>query len=291
MGMAAGAIGSIAAGAISSGIGGGGGGGLGDAMAIVDEFESEGQGYLSNALRSAIPYTEMFSYQAIETQREMLNRQLDALEMAQKQSREDTKEYYERGQAMTAPYREAGYQAFDTLQDILGMARPESGSSAMYHAMENQAKERANRARMGIQAARTAKDLKMNPRDAFKFQQAAMFGNNLPGLTTALNEYDIRRGGMAGDRRAVYGSPITGQEGGENPWADVVGNSRAGLGQFINRNPSPTGVQHIADFSTEALPINRDLMRALYAQTGSQRSLSQLGNTGYGNITPVSRAV
>lgn len=291
MGGAAGAIGAI--GSIAGGLGGGGGGGGGggeEGFAIVDEFENEAQGYLENALRAAIPYTESFTYQAIDVQREMLKRQLDMLEYARKTSREDIKEYYERAQAMTAPYREAGYNAFDQLQDTLGMARPESGSSAMYHAMENKAKERSAQNRMGIEAARTAEKLGMDPDSAYKYMQQAVHGGNLLGLKQGLKEWAVSNY-KEPDAKKVYGSPVTARAGedgeaGENPWADVISGSRSSLEDFINRTPPPSSDSIIADFMRTGLPINRDFMNARNSLTSSQRSLAQLGNTGYGNTTP-----
>lgn len=251
-----------------------------EGFAIVDQFEREAQIYLDQALRTALPYTEFFTQRAIDN----MNRMFDI-------SRSDVQKYYELSQAQTAPYREAGFQALDSLQDTLGIARPKSGSSAMYHAMENKAKEDALRRRMAAEATQTARDMDMSPQAAQNFIAAARYGTNPAGLNTALREYASsaypRDFGLRatdslfrdrGDPREEGADPGTYEEFREpNAYNDL-------LRQTFNRyNPRSQAM----DFATRTSELGSELMRAIQSQSSRQRALANLGaRTGYSHLQP-----
>ena len=88
---------------------------------------------LQNALTQGLQYSKQYSQQAV-----------DALQGAQQQSRADMQQGFERGQALTAPQRLAGYTALDTYQDMLGLARPVGGSFQLASGLENLATGQPN---------------------------------------------------------------------------------------------------------------------------------------------------
>lgn len=272
-GAAIGGIASIAGSALG-GSGGGEGGGEGgeEGMEIVEEFEEEAQGFLDTMLRNAIPYSEFFTQKAVDE----MNAKFD-------QARNDTREYYERSLAFTAPYREAGYQALDTLQDTLGIARPGSGSSAMAHAQENKAKEQAIRRSMATQAANTASQMGMPAEDRYKFIQAAQHGSNLLGLQRALQQYELQGGGNRVDNtlRATVAPAGEGEEPGTNDYSNLL---EATSNRFNSSDPR-------ADFMNRAMPLNSDLMRMINSQSSAQRALANTANTGYSHIKPAKKDV
>ena len=303
MGSALGAIGSIA-----GAFGGGGGGGGGKAQmvdpAFIEAARDHSLDFLDQALRSAIPYSEYFTEKAINEQR----RQFEL-------SRSDVREYYERAQAQTAPYREAGFQALDTLQDTLGMSRLESGSSAMYHSMENQAKQDAARRQMRMAAAQTAQKMGMPADEAFKFVQTATYGGNTPGLMREIANYGdpTRRpldstkttqkglgkgkpiggkmgmfGSITGDRADVSGLTNGWTRGNQANYQDITDNSYSGLlGATSNR----FDVSPVAEFTRNAMNIMPDLQAARNNMSSRQSALARLGQTGYSHIPAVSRDV
>jgi hypothetical protein len=273
MGAAAGAIGAIASG-VGSLVGGSGGGEQID-TAFIDEAKSEALSFLDDSLRAALPYSESFTERALSAQREQF-----AL------ARGDIKEYYELSQAQTAPYREAGYQALDTLQDTLGMARLSSGSSAMAHAMENRAKEKAARSRMQQSAITTAQQLGMSPEDQMKFVQSATYGGNLPGLTRALQQYQLAGGGSPQGGLSATQAPLPHEIDPNLPPSDRLARTNpyqnmlsASGGRF---DSDPT-----ASFLNTALPLSQELARASNNMSSRQRVLANLGQTGYSHLTPV----
>ncbi len=145
-----------------------------DAMGYADRSNQ----MLDEALRGAIPYYAFFNQKAIDEQR----RQFDL-------GRNDIKEYFERSQAMLAPYKEAGYQALDTFQDTLGLARNSAGSSAMAKALENQAKVDSARANMRTAADQFLGTLNLSPEDYYRMSQGMTYANNMPGLMQGMSEF------------------------------------------------------------------------------------------------------
>lgn len=301
MGGALGAVGQIA-GAL------GGGGGGGDVQLIDPAFigaaRDQSLDFLDQALRSAIPYAEYFTEKAIGEQR----RQFDL-------SRSDVREYYERAMAQTAPYREAGFQALDTLQDTLGMSRLESGSSAMYHAMENKAKQDAARRQMRMSAADTAAKLRMNPDEAFKFVQTATYGTNPTGLMKEINRFDNGPrqrldstpttaksrgegkpvggdmgpfGSISNDRLDVTPNVVGWTRGGRANYADVTDNDYSGL---LGATSQRFDVDPRLEFQRAAMNIMPDLQAARNNMSSRQSTLARLGQTGFSHIPAAARNV
>lgn len=246
----------------------------------VEEYESEAQGYLDIMLRNAIPYSEFFTKLAIDNMNAMFDR-----------ARNDTREYYERSLAFTAPYREAGYQALDTFQDTLGIARPAAGSSAMAHAQENKAKEQALRRSMATEAALTASRMGMNSEDRYKFIQAARHGSNLLGLQRALQQYDLTTKRDIPDSVLRATDSIFQEEGEDGETTDSIRpNNYANILEATSQRFGPSQNAR-GDFISRAMPINADLMRMINSQSSEQRALANTANTGYSHIRPVVRDV
>lgn len=109
-------------------------------------YADEANGLLDRALNSAIPYSEGYTKKAITR-----------AEQAQKQSRADSEAGFQRSQALSAPYRAAGYMALDDYMDTLTLSRPEMGSLKLATALESNAKRDAALKQLSL-AERAAKD-------------------------------------------------------------------------------------------------------------------------------------
>ena len=161
---------------------------------FVTQAKNEAIGFLDKAIRAAIPYSELYTKAAIDIQRQMIDVQRDtakeqilALTKYHDLSRADQKEYYERGMALGAPYREAGYRSLDNMQDILGIARPATGSSALAKALDDQAKRQSSRSQLQASGRDLLSRLNLSPQDRQNALYAMTAGNNPMGIAKALS--------------------------------------------------------------------------------------------------------
>lgn len=250
---------------------------------FIDQAKGEALGFLDTALRTAVPYSEFFTEKALEAQREQF--QL---------ARSDTEKYYEIAQAQTAPYREAGFQALDTLQDTLGMSRLDSGSSAMYHAMENKAKMDAARREKSYAVQKLVNDLNINPEDAYKLMQSGTYGSNYPGLMETVSQFAA--GGMTPFKDQVH--PLKATKGSVTPGEAGVGGegelSYGGGGiashsyqDMLDATQARFSPNPLSTFTADMLPLSAEYNRARQNLSSRQRTLAQLGKTGYSHLDVV----
>lgn len=184
--------------------GGKGGGGGGDDEIKID-FDAEPYINrsileLDDALRAALPYTEGYMYESIATQKEAQREAQLQLKLSSDLARADIKEYFERAMAYGAPYREAGYKALDSLQDILGQPRMAMGSSALAKALENDAKIKGAREQMAANGRDLANRLDLSPQDRQNLLYMTAAGLNPMGIQQALSEIGAQPITRAGPR-------------------------------------------------------------------------------------------
>ena len=89
--------------------------------------------YLTSALNQGIAQSEKYNQAAIDTSKAY-----------QQQSNQAMTQGYDLAQSLNAPQRLATYQALDSYQDSLGLARPQAGSFQLASAMENQVRGQPN---------------------------------------------------------------------------------------------------------------------------------------------------
>ena len=291
---------------------------------FVTQAKNEAIGFLDKALRAAIPYSELYTKAAIDVQRQMIDVQRDtakeqilALTKYSDLSRADQKEYYERGMAMGAPYREAGYRALDNMQDILGMARPSSGSSALAKALEDQAKRQSSRSQLQASGRDLLSRLNLSPNDRQNALYAMTAGNNPMGIAKALSylqakptdpsydpQFSPARLTQAGDYGASGsgGGSTGGSSGGGGDWqtSPVLGQSYQSLFdntnanvlasykdlQGINAPISQMFGDPIANYAMQAYPQYQSLQQSTAGLNPATRSLLSASATGFGGLTP-----
>ena len=272
------------------------GGGGGDAIQIDDKFigeaKNESLAYLDQALRYSMPYSEYFTQKAIDSQKEQF-----AI------ARQDAKQYWDIGQAQTAPYREAGYQALDMVQDMLGMPRLSSGSGAMAHAMENKAKADAARADLQRQALQLTSQMNVSPEQAYQISQVAANGGNMSGFMRSMQQMQLANPGLFKDQSVTSTrNPNEGSmsSGTMDSMVDGIKGNGGLAGQPFKQggydnilaatsarfNPTP-----LMDFMAGAVPSYQALASAENNMSSTARTLAQLGTTGYSQLPVVSRDV
>ena len=84
--------------------------------------------YITSALNQGIDVSGQYNKAAIDAQRAY-----------QQQANQNLNQGYNTSQALMAPQRMAAYNALDSYQDSLGLARPTAGSFQTASALENQA--------------------------------------------------------------------------------------------------------------------------------------------------------
>ena len=92
------------------------------------EWANQANAQLQNALQQGLQYSEKYTTQAVK-----------AAEDYNKLAQQQMQQGFNQAQALNAPQRLATYGALDTYQDILGLARPTTGSFQLAGLLQNQA--------------------------------------------------------------------------------------------------------------------------------------------------------
>lgn len=92
------------------------------------DWANQANAHLQNALNQALPYSEKYTQQAVNTVQDYNN-----------QSQNQMKQGYSQAQALNSPQHLATYNALDAYQNNLGLATPLGGSFQLAQAMNNQA--------------------------------------------------------------------------------------------------------------------------------------------------------
>jgi hypothetical protein len=293
---------------------------------FIQGQEDQAIGYLNQGLQAALPYSEMFTQESINMQQQALSAQM-ALAQQQLTSEQenaqianaDIQNYYQQGMALGQPYRQAGYQALDKLNQIVGNQTPQGGSAALVQALTQQAQQQGAQQTLGAQGAALASSLNLSPQNKAMLMQGTAFGANplavqqqlqnmnaqpypllspnsgqtpqYSGAQALPNATAMAMNGVMGGQSGQGLQPVPGVGSvspqlfqGTNAMLNNVSNTMSGPGSPLALN---SGYNPISTYLGGALPAYNQYQQALL-QTSQPQTAATINAYNNGTISPSS---